>query len=119
MGCSTDMLLGDFADIFLNMKDNYFVFEDAFSSAHSYRGYYDELAFEPASNVSLAEIKREINKAFNESFEGYKGGEYKYDSDTPVHLACYGSAVDGSGQAFSALVKGMVFEYYKVHAGRC
>lgn len=60
--------------------------------AHSYRGYYSDLAFErdlgtrPASKL-LSECKA----ALGNTFCGYKGGDYVMDAETPVWVAYYGS----------------------------
>lgn len=60
---------------------------------HSYRGYYDDLAFEPSqpSDVrkvsdQLADCKKIVGRVFN----GYKGGDYTVRYETPVWIAEYG-----------------------------
>lgn len=67
-----------------------FVFTNGFGRAISWRGSYDELAFEPASNVSAKEMLTEAKSAVKRTFSGYKGGEYRMDLHTPVHIARYG-----------------------------
>lgn len=60
-------------------------------SAHSYRGYYSDLAFErdegtrPAAAL-LAECKAAMGKVFC----GCKGGDFVMGELTPVWLASYG-----------------------------
>ena len=103
------MNLGTLADIVAQWTDDAYVFSIAFDEAHSYRGYYDEVAFEPATGVSVGKIKQQIERAFNETFTGYKGGEFQYSADTPVHLAYYGSAE--GGEHFEAFVDRMNDEY--------
>lgn len=68
-----------------------FVFERGFRKPHSYRGYYDELAFAPAENITAKQILDDALFAKGETFEGYKGGLYTMGGDTPCHLAEYGS----------------------------
>lgn len=70
---------------------------NGFSSPHSYRGYYDELAFEPAEDVSVAEMLETAKSAVGKIFQGYKGGEYTMDLDTLVHVAYYGTSDYKSG----------------------
>ena len=57
------------------------------SYPHSYRGYHDELAFEP-SNASLAagEFLVMIGSALG-PMVGHKGGEYNVTMRTPVWVA--------------------------------
>lgn len=109
------MNLGDFSDLFLKMKDDTFVFTEGFGNVHSYRGYYNEVAFEPKSGVTLLEVKQAINLAYYDEHYGYKGGEYRYDFSTPAHLAMYGCCSDESSENLEALIKNMVFEYYQSH----
>ena len=59
--------------------------------AHSYRGYYCDLAFEPtAKPVKAAELLAECKAAMGKVFEGYKGGEFVMGDRTPVWIAEYG-----------------------------
>lgn len=60
-------------------------------SAHSYHGYYSELAFEARSNVTIADMLAEAKSALGKEFEGYKGGEYVMGPHTDCYLAEYGS----------------------------
>ncbi|MBS1047960.1 hypothetical protein [Gluconobacter cerinus] len=60
-------------------------------SAHSYRGYYSELAFEARLNVTIADMLAEAKSAIGKEFEGYKGGEYVMGPHTDCYLAEYGS----------------------------
>jgi hypothetical protein len=67
---------------------------------HSYRGYYDDLAFEPSiehSNVGTLRIM--VVRASQGTYTGYKGGEYTYADDTPLwfaHRGCTGLAIVGA-----------------------
>lgn len=62
-----------------------------FQNPHSYRGYYDEVAFEYAINVTVGDMKKSVSRAFSETFQGWKGGDYEYGGNTPVHFATVGS----------------------------
>lgn len=66
---------------------------EKFDAPHSYRGYYSDLAFEPYRGgrfkaISALTMAREC---LGKTFEGYKGGDYVMDENTPLWLACYGS----------------------------
>lgn len=58
---------------------------------HSYRGYYSDLAFEPASGFRKAsELLSDCLSALGKTFEGWKGGDFLMKEDTPVWIACEG-----------------------------
>lgn len=58
---------------------------------HSYRGYYSDLAFETTSDpVTCEEFLKECNHALGKTFEGYKGGDFTMDEDTPLWISEYG-----------------------------
>ena len=60
-------------------------------NAHSYRGYYRDLAFERIEAVREAgDLLEECLSAMGQVFHGYKGGNYKMDAQTPVWVADYG-----------------------------
>ncbi len=59
--------------------------------SHSYRGYYEDLAFERATGVRpAAELLSECKAAMGQVFTGYKGGDYVMGALTPVWVANYG-----------------------------
>lgn len=57
-----------------------------FRHPHSYRGYYDEVAFEAARNVSVAEMLASARSAVGATFQGWKGGDFTMRESTPVWL---------------------------------
>jgi hypothetical protein len=58
----------------------------------SYRGYYDDLAFEPIDTpTTVADVSQACLRALSQEYTGYKGGEYRYGDDTPLWLASYGT----------------------------
>lgn len=69
-----------------------------FTSPHSWRGVYAELAFEPAENVKVSEMLADAKSALGKTFEGYKGGDFTMDENTEVHIADYGSGEDLIGE---------------------
>lgn len=66
------------------------VFKIGLGEPHSYRGYYDELAFEPKADVSVDEMIKNCEDALKRPFYGYKGGTYEMDCSTPIWLSEYG-----------------------------
>jgi hypothetical protein len=59
---------------------------------HSYRGYYERLAFEQHDGTRSADsLLRECQRCIYQVFDGYKGGEYTMTRDSLVHIANYGN----------------------------
>ena len=80
-----------------------------FGSPHSYRGYYDELAFEPAPNVPVGSMLKAARSALGKTFTGYKGGEFTMDKYTNVWISRYGEA---SGQTIGPILLGYMLGEY-------
>ena len=60
-------------------------------SAHSYRGYYSDLAFELGPNTrSVQGLLSDCRAAMGQVFEGYKGGDFVMGALTPLWVAEYG-----------------------------
>lgn len=67
----------------------------------SYRGYYSDLAFCPAVQpTTIGAVLTDLRAALGQTFEGYKGGDFLMDADTPLWISAYGSA---SGLAVTGL----------------
>lgn len=60
------------------------------SNPHSYRGYYDQLAFEPAPNVTAGECLKIAKSCIDKRFTGYKGGDFKMGLYTSCWLCEHG-----------------------------
>lgn len=58
-----------------------------FNSPHSYRGFYDELAFEPATDIRIGEMLDHAHHALGKAFTGYKGGEFVMTEGTDIWLS--------------------------------
>lgn len=54
---------------------------------HSYRGRYDELAFEPVENVPIADMLATAKACVGSTFQGWKGGDFHMWKDTLVNIA--------------------------------
>lgn len=72
------------------------ILEEGFGFPHSYRGYYDELAFEPRSNVAVKDMQILARLCIGATFRGYKGGEFQMHADTECHISYYGSSCEGN-----------------------
>lgn len=80
----------------LEKEDPARVLPFGFHRPHSYRGYYEQLAFEPAENITIGEMLAAARSALGATFEGYKGGDYTMDERTECWIAHYGQS--GSNQ---------------------
>jgi|SRR3990167_2291602 len=68
--------------------------------AHSYRGYYSDLAFEQNEGTCpAAELLAVCRTALWQVFRGYKGGKFVMGTLTPIWVAYYGC----TGQRLMAL----------------
>lgn len=76
------MTLNDLKLYFLNTKNPKFFLKNVFS----WRGGYYEVAFTPDKCGTKEESLDLIECALDGTFKGYKGGEFTYDEDTPVHF---------------------------------
>jgi len=87
------MMLGDLITA-LEQADPDLVVPWGFRGPHSYRGDYDQLAFEPAANVSVGEMLADARSALGATYTGYKGGEYTtMDEYTDCWIAPYGTGM--------------------------
>jgi hypothetical protein len=100
------MTLGELIE-FLEKRDPEKVVPLGFNYPHSYRGYYDQLAFEPAPKIKVSEMLVCTRESLGETYIGYKGGEFKMDKWTKVWLAYYGETGEEIGPV---LLKYMVGE---------
>jgi len=99
------MTLGELIK-FLEAHDPERVCPIGFAEPHSYRGYYDQLAFEPAENVTVGSMLACARDALDRTFTGYKGGDYKMDEWTDVWLAEYGHTGEGIGPVLLSYMVG-------------
>jgi hypothetical protein len=78
----------------LEREDPARVLPIGFADPHSYRGYYEQLAFEPRRNISIGDMLEAARSALGATFEGYKGGEYTMHEYTECWISHYGSSSD-------------------------
>ena len=68
-----------------------------FHRPHSYRGYYEDVAFEPKADVTVAEMLASAKSALGQTFYGWKGGEYECLGSERVWLAWQGCTGESIG----------------------
>ena len=61
-----------------------------FAGGHSYRGYYEDLEFRPATNVTVGSMLAAAEGMIGKTIRGYKGGDYKVGEYTTVWIGEYG-----------------------------
>jgi hypothetical protein len=61
------------------------------SEAISYRGYYSEIAFLHGSST-VGEILETAKDSIGRTYQGYKGGDFVMQKNTPVWVSDYGTS---------------------------
>ena len=85
----TQMTLGGMIQLLESLDPNTDI--DGIGDPHSFRGYYEDLAFSPVDGTVKAGDLLEICKdCMGEVFTGYKGGDFMMGKNTPVWIAYYG-----------------------------
>lgn len=83
------MCLGDLINALELLPPDSFV--SNLNTPHSYRGYYNELAFElDIGTRMVSDLLEECRNCVGKHYEGYKGGQYCMGYMTPVWIAAYG-----------------------------
>ena len=62
---------------------------------HSWRGYYEQLAFEPVENTTIGRMLEEARSAIGATYTGWKGGEFVMDETSPINIDWQGRWSDG------------------------
>jgi len=93
---------------FLEKRDAAIVVPVGFTHPHSYRGFYQDLAFEPAVNVTVGEMLRDAKAALGQPYTAYNGGEYTMGGYTDVWLAKWGHAGEGIGPVLLGYMLGEI-----------
>ncbi|MFQ6309873.1 hypothetical protein [Lysobacter capsici] len=70
------------------------IIREGFHRPHSYRGHYDQLAFEPLMNARVGDMLEAAQGSLGRVFIGYKGGDFMMGPYTGCNLAHYGSCGD-------------------------
>ena len=67
------------------------VIRHGFGEPYSYRGYYEDVAFEPESNTTIGEMLRCAKYALGRTFTGWKGGEFTMEGFTECWISEQGT----------------------------
>ena len=62
-----------------------------FHNPHSYRGYYQELAFEPKKDAKISGMLACAKDALGSTYTGWKGGEFTMKEWTECYITEEGS----------------------------
>ncbi|MFF1790787.1 hypothetical protein ACFVX9_30520 [Kitasatospora sp. NPDC058243] len=84
----------------LETADPDLVITDGFTNPHSYRGYYEDIAFEPAANVRVGDMLAEARGALGSTYQGWKGGDFTMQGYADCWLAEQGNL----GETIGALL---------------
>lgn len=88
------MTLGELIQELEKVEPN-LIAEEGFGNGHSYRGYYNDCAFEPMPNQTFGEMLAAAKRVLNTTQQGWKGGDYVMTEHVEVYLAEEGSTGDG------------------------
>lgn len=88
----------------LEAADPRLVVPNGFTDPHSYRDYYDELAFAPARNVTVAAMLAAARSALGTTYTGYKGGDYTMGEHTDCWIAEWGGLGETLGPTLLRLL---------------
>lgn len=77
-----------------------------FRNPHSYRGYYDELAFEPDPHCMVKDLIQIAKSAREKTYHGWKGGVFTMHDMTPIWLATEGDTGEMIGPVMYAFMMG-------------
>lgn len=76
----------------LEEQDQTAIVRFGFGEPHSFRGYYEQLAFEPVENAVIGDMLAHAKSALGKTFTGYKGGEFEMDEHTDCWISEYGTS---------------------------
>ena len=81
-----------------------------FRNPHSYRGYYEELSFSPAPNVTVAQMLDSARDALGSTYHGYhaRSEEFMMTENTPCHLAEWGECGETIGPVLLGYMLGTI-----------
>ena len=90
------MTLREIIDRLEQEEDKDRIIPIGFTSPHSYRGYYKDLAVEPAYDVTIRHMVEILKSCVGRIFEGYKGGEFTMENYSDVWIAEYGTTYNAN-----------------------
>jgi hypothetical protein len=100
----------------LQLEEPDLVIPHGFDAPHSYRGFYDQLAFEPNGGpMTIQELLDIIKPCVGQVFQGYKGGDFKMSEWTDVWLANWGHCGDMLSEGH---LEALIDEAHRVPLGK-
>ena len=80
-----------------------------FGNPHSYRGYYDQLCFEPVLDTTVGDMLEAARSSVGKTFTGWKGGDYTMNPYTECYLNRQGHCmIDGEDALTKDVLKMML-----------
>jgi len=76
---------------FLEKRDPNIICPIGFNNPHSYKGFYNDVAFEPVNNITVRDMLYFAKEALGSTYQGYKGGDFIMDEFVDCYLAYCGS----------------------------
>ena len=89
------MNLGEYIAILDKCKNKNRVIKKGLGNPDSWRGSYDELAFDIVENITIQEMIDCAKDCIGKKFRGYKGGDYIFDESTRINIDSYGEWTNG------------------------
>jgi len=74
----------------LEQQDLQLTVPHGFHNPHSYRGYYEDLAFEPIEETTFGNMLEAAQSAYGSTYIGWKGGEFTMNECTTCWIAYQG-----------------------------
>jgi hypothetical protein len=71
------------------------IIQHGFGAPYSYRGIYEEVAFEPRNNTTVGEMLTYAEEAKGSTYQGWKGGSFTMDGLSSCNIAIEGECSDG------------------------
>ena len=90
------MTLGEYIKILENVEDKNKMLKKGLGDPDSWRGSYEELAFDIVENITIQEMIDCAKNCIGKQFTGYKGGKYIFDEDTTINIDSYGDYTCGT-----------------------
>lgn len=88
-----------------------------FGSPMSYRGNFQDLAFEPVKNARLGDMLLHARSALGRTFDSYKGGGFTMREYTDCWIAEYGGSGLDADKIGPTMMK--LWEFCAASRGRC
>jgi len=99
---------------YLEQQDQDLVIRHGFSSPHSYRWNYCNVAFEPTENIKIKDMLAIVKDTIGNTYVGWKGGDFEMCQYADCYLAFQGqTGIELKGFILDLLFYG-VYDFYKL-----